>query len=933
MKNHPAIFKCLKGGGLFLLAAAMLLPPCARAGLTFVLDLYRDNQGQSYVFYTPMATNNLAPAAPLGTYVISSPGWPTNGSQRGFDLTASGLVDRYEFDSEYGYGDFDSAWQQITSGHWSILFTNATTTNYFTFTVSAAGVSSNVLPATVITSPTDGEYIPTNLPTFSWQGPSGWAVREDVQVHNDSYSFYQDTNLPASQNNWTVPVPLGTGYTFHLNYLTNFATPVFVASTPLNTSNAQPLSGWSSANILESGMDIGFTLFTPGPPTLGHTNLAFWTFDGNTLFAADVSGHGNNMNGYAWFTQPPYITNDAVFGPYAAGFAGGGWLTPPTNLVAALAGSFSVSLWVRTTNAPGTELGAADSGGGLLAANSDLTIPMALTGSELAFLTGGNPANTLHSATPINTGNYTHVVVTRDAGSGRKIIYINGVVDAANYGAPGRLTAADTPELFIGENTSFANDFVGDLDQIQIYSGVLSSNEVTYLHLNPGTNVADTTSQDVSVPLVASYDFEITNTPGADNSGHGNDSNCGSGNGGTNYDTYVTNAAFGSYARQFFGDTSICFAPGATCFNSLSNALSRSFSVSAWIKTTNTVDQDDANAYFGAPILFAYSSFSNSVIPLAITGSKAAFTVNDPTGADTTLHSTTTVNDGQYHFLTATRNQTNGVMNLYVDGSLNATAAGPTNPIILTSLIFLAGGYYVNYTGVLDDVRIYAGELNTNDVAILYGHPLFTLGGALNAQALTWTTMDGDTPWFVETTNTEDGVSAAQSGVVTNSQSSIISTTVTGPGTLTFFWSSQDAGGNFDYEFDIDNGYADDIFYNTAWYQDGPFNLSAGPHTLSWTVNANGDNDPTEAGFLDQVSFVPNAPVNLLNPQAVGANFQFSFQSQMGFTYAVQYATNLVAGGWQTFTTVTGDGTIVTVPVPLATFSPSKQGFIRVATQ
>jgi hypothetical protein len=76
------------------------------------------------------------------------------------------------------------------------------------------------------------------------------------------------------------------------------------------------------------------------------------------------------------------------------------------------------------------------------------------------------------------------------------------------------------------------------------------------------------------------------------------------------------------------------------------------------------------------------------------------------------------------------------------------------------------------------------------------------------------------------------------------------------------------------------------------------------------------------------------SPVTLLNPQTVGANFQFQFLSDAGFIHAVQYRTNLVAGAnWQTYSNVTGDGTLKTIPIPLSVFSPSKQGFVRVSTQ
>lgn len=217
--------------------------------------------------------------------------------------------------------------------------------------------------------------------------------------------------------------------------------------------------------------------------------------------------------------------------------------------------------------------------------------------------------------------------------------------------------------------------------------------------------------------LVARYDFEDTNSAGLDSSGNDNSANCSTSSGPLE-DAPSTNAAIHAYARQYFGETSICFTPGGSAFPNLSNALAGNFSVTAWVNTTNSVNADFANAYFGLPILFAYSSNTNGTVPLTITGSKAAFTVSNPNGTDTTLHSTTSVNDGNYHFLAVTRNYTNGLMSLYVDGNLEATGFSSPQPLLTTSDIHLAGGYY-SYQGLVDDVRIYSTDLTAGDVALL----------------------------------------------------------------------------------------------------------------------------------------------------------------------------------------------------------------------
>jgi Concanavalin A-like lectin/glucanases superfamily len=911
----------------------------ALAGLTFVLDFYRQSQGQSYVFYTPMATNAISPATPPGTYVFYSPGWPTNGSVRGFEITTNGLVDIPSDDSEYGYSDFNSAIQQITNGTWRVAYSNATTTNLFTFTVSAPGVTSNALPATFIDSPVDGSFILSNQTAFSWSGPATWPVIGNLQIFGGSY--YQATNLPAASTNWTVDTafPLGTNFTFYLHYLTNYTTPLFVASTPLDAT-AHPISGWASSNILETGSSVTFGVFIPGQPSRGHVCVAYYTFEdsgGTNLFAHDFSGAHNDIRLFSYYMKPPYITNDAEAGSYAFAASGDGWLSPSTNLTSALEGSFSLSLWLKTTNVHGGDQDNVNVAGGIVSDLSgdyvNVAMPMGLTGSKLAFYTGGSYQNILYSRASINTGQYVHLVTTRDQNTGEKRIYVNGVLDSALYSDTDLLTGMAPDGLTIGYNSG--QPFTGEMDEIQFYIGVLSGSDVSFLYGHPGTNVADTS--DVSVPLVARYDFENTNAPGTDSSGHNINSDCSNSTGPLT-DVPSTNAAVGTYARRYFGNSSFCFYPYGMVYPALSNALSGSFSVTAWVNTTNSTNFDYANAYFGLPILFGYSGATNSTVPLSITGSKAAFTVTDQNGAGTTLHSTTTVNDGRYHFLAVTRNQTNGQMNLYVDGGLEATGTNTTQKLLINTTLYIAGGYFAQYEGLLDDVRIYGGALTPGDVAYLGASPSFNV--ALDTTGLPWTT-GGSSIWFVENTNTSDGVSAAQSGSVISNQTSTLSVSVTGPGTLTFQWSSiaNDPNQGFDLEFYIDDPNTNDIadlVGDNSWQQYGPVSVPAGQHILGWTVNPYGDTDPTQAGFLDQVVFTPAQaaqPVTILNAVNTGSNFQFQFASKSGFMHVVQYKTDLTSAGWNTYSTIAGDGTTKNVSIPLSVFGTSKQGFVRVSTQ
>src|SRR5579871_976241 len=238
---NPFSARFLRRGGILLalISTWFFMAYHAHAGLTFELHVVRFQAGQRYKFFTPLNTNATAQAATQGTYVIYSPQFlaSTNGAFRAITIDSNGVntVDG----EEIPYTDFNSLMQQITNGTWSILFTNATTTNDYTFTISAPGVTSNMLPATAITYPANGSIDIPNQPTLTWQTPTGWPVpTTNTFLFNNDFSFLQFANLPAGQGSWMVPTPIPDGMVlnFDLSYATNNSPPVFTVTTPLNTN-------------------------------------------------------------------------------------------------------------------------------------------------------------------------------------------------------------------------------------------------------------------------------------------------------------------------------------------------------------------------------------------------------------------------------------------------------------------------------------------------------------------------------------------------------------------------------------------------------------------------------------------------------------------------------------------------------------------------
>jgi hypothetical protein len=709
--------------------------PAARAGLSLEMNMYLTSQGQTYVFYTPLTTNAIAPAAAAGTYIINSPGWPASGSRRGFEMTTTNvLIDRTEFDSEHGYGDFNSALQQITNGAWTILFTNAISTNLYTFRVSALNFTSNMLPATVITFPLDGSRITTSQTNFTWQGPANWPVSGFVYVTGPSY--FDGNNFPASATNWVLPnpPPVNTGYSFNVNFVTNFVSNIFNVSTPTNNVGGAPISGWTSTAVISSGSSVSFDVFEPGAPSSGHTNLAYYSFEDDSLFAHDFSGHGNDINSYGNYSMSPFITNDAAAGSYAFGSAGDGWLYPPTNLLATLAGSFTVSLWLRTVDVHGSDSDGQYSAAGIVSAfnGSGMDVmPMGLTGGKLAFYTGGSLQNILHSQASINTGQYVHLVVTRDQQTGEKRIYVNGVLDSSTYASTDLLTGSDG--LTIGYNNG--QPFTGDLDEIQFYSGVLSDAEVASLYANPGTTVPDVTGGNTN-GLVVHYDFDEDVVLAPDVSGNNNNI-VHAGNFGGSGPSISTDTAAGSGSISFDGGSYLT-APAT-----LLPVLATNFTISLWLNTTQDNGDPDDYAFTGAGIISAdVPGLANDLVPVALTGGQVAFNTGDTAdGYDDTINSYATVNDGAWHHVVVSRNQITGEKDIYIDGVLD-TSDFNTTALLNAPMLLTIGAIadasnpdpsspddtgYNGYQGLLDDVQIYSRVLNSDEVSFLYNNPGATL--------------------------------------------------------------------------------------------------------------------------------------------------------------------------------------------------------------
>jgi len=135
------------------------------------------------------------------------------------------------------------------------------------------------------------------------------------------------------------------------------------------------------------------------------------------------------------------------------------------------------------------------------------------------------------------------------------------------------------------------------------------------------------------------------------------------------------------------------------------------------------------------------------------------------------------------------------------------------------------------------------------------GASLISLSGALDvsaAQALT----TGTPAWLWQSATSHDGSDAAQSGSVSKfSRTSYMSTVVTGPLQVAFWWMNAGSGTET-LRFLVDGVLQASLSNTGSWTQQGQM-IGSGSHTLRWEYYTSRSNGSSSAGFVDQLTLMP----------------------------------------------------------------------------
>ncbi len=227
-----------------------------------------------------------------------------------------------------------------------------------------------------------------------------------------------------------------------------------------------------------------------------------------------------------------------------------------------------------------------------------------------------------------------------------------------------------------------------------------------------GTNYVSNTLQVSFDPL---NQFLLTWLPFEENSGFTTADVSGNGNIGTLQNMLSTAWTYGQSGNALVFN-------GVNNYVQISNNLGTNFTITCWVKTSQTFQTVDPT-YLGTGII--WSDIPGAAADFILGGTRSAGGVNRLSffvgGSETSLGGTQEISTGQWMHLAVTRDGVSGVFKIYVNGILDGTATGATGLLKANLGIAIGGnvgdGRYFN--GLIDDVRFYSRVLSGPEVASL----------------------------------------------------------------------------------------------------------------------------------------------------------------------------------------------------------------------
>lgn len=455
-----------------------------------------------------------------------------------------------------------------------------------------------------------------------------------------------------------------------------------------------------------------------GTAVLHDNPVSYWPLNDTTGVSYDWAGASDLSVGNVTRGVAGALIGDSTT---AMSFTGGSDSFASTTTAIQGPQTFALEAWVKTTSTTGGKIvGFGNSSTGN-SSSYDRHLYMDAAG-HVNFGVYPGTSRVVTSATSYNDGQWHQIV--GNLGPDGMSLYVDG----KKVGSRTDTTSAQayTGYWRIGGDVSWSGDpyLNGSIDEVSVYGAPLSRDSIL-AHYAASGRTANVPTAPTDAYGKAVYNeqpdlfwrlSEATGTTAVDASGQ--DSN------GT-YFGATTQGAAGALAGQT--NTAVAFNGGSVISTKAYNNPT-TYSLEAWVKTTSQIG--------GKIIGFGNSSSGDSSAYdrhiFMLDGGKLRFGVW--IGSESTIDSTTTVNDGNWHYVLAT--QSPDGQKLYVDGVLQAsnTQASAQDYVGYWHVgrdVTWGGSSSYAFNGTIDEVAVYSSELTAGDVSQHYS--LGTTGVPANA--------------------------------------------------------------------------------------------------------------------------------------------------------------------------------------------------------
>ncbi|MBF0426464.1 MAG: LamG domain-containing protein [Magnetococcales bacterium] len=232
---------------------------------------------------------------------------------------------------------------------------------------------------------------------------------------------------------------------------------------------------------------------TVSDPVSSGQMVAYYKLEDTLSVTGDKVCDASGNNNYGTFTTP--LGSSTIVAPTLAanrssvaskamvfaqsGATNNGVVIPESVLNNMTNGTFSVSFWAYpTANSSGTLISAYGS------SSNEFNIARAQNGNNRPLTVTIKGSSTITGSANFNQNNWYHIVLTRNGSTGAVVMYVNGTSDASGTPTSGTVSVG-TNRFTLGliyNGTSVSGNWKGYLDDLVIYSKVLSSSEVSTLY-------------------------------------------------------------------------------------------------------------------------------------------------------------------------------------------------------------------------------------------------------------------------------------------------------------------------------------------------------------------------------------------------------------------------------------------------------------------